>query len=164
MVLTDRLTMNANVGIVDAQFDETVLVPGSTVDIVKKGDKLPDVPGVTYNLSFDYSIPRDSGEYYLIGSFNFVDDTLELPGRRNDDVSGNGIDSSNVRPEYAVVDLRVGFISEQGWEANLFAENLFDEEAVYGFNDAIAFNLSGADPTVRNRPRTIGVSVMFPFN
>ncbi|MGI9272934.1 MAG: TonB-dependent receptor [Woeseiaceae bacterium] len=162
--LSDRLTVNANIGIVDAQFDETVLVPGSTVDIVKKGDKLPDVPAYTYNLSFDYSIPAQQGEFFIVGNLNYVDDTLELPGRRNDDVSGNGIDSSNVRPEYAIVDMRVGFVSEKGWEATLFAENLFDEVALYGFNDAIAFAFPGSDPTVRNRPRTVGVSLMYPFN
>jgi outer membrane receptor protein involved in Fe transport len=95
---------------------------------------------------------------------NYVDQTLELPGRADDDVSGNGIDSTNVRPDYTIVDLRVGYISESGWEASLFADNTFDEAAIYGFNDAIAFALPGSDPTVRNRPRTIGVSLLYNFN
>jgi iron complex outermembrane receptor protein len=162
--LSENLTLNANLGIVDAQFDQTVLVPGSTIDIVRKGDKLPDVPETTYNISLDYSIPRDSGEYYVVANLNYVDETLELPGRPNDDITGNGIDSGNVRPDYTVVDLRIGYISENGWEAAVFAENLFDEEAIYGFNDAIAFAFPVSDPTVRNRPRTIGVSLMYPFN
>jgi iron complex outermembrane receptor protein len=162
--VTDRLTLNANLGIIDAQFDESLVPAGSMNDIVLKGDKLPDVPELTYNVSFDYAIPATKGEYFIVANVNFVDETLELPGRSNDDVTGNGIDSSNVRPDYTVVDMRIGFVSEKGWEATLFAENLFDEEALYGFNDAIAFAFPGSDPTVRNRPRTIGLSVMYPFN
>ncbi len=121
------------------------------------------MPELTYNIGFDYTIPASRGEYYVLGNLNYVDETLELPGLPSDDVTGNGIDSTNVRPDYTVVDVRVGYISEAGWEAALFAENLFDEEAIYGFNDAIAFAFPGSDPTVRNRPRTIGASVLWRF-
>lgn len=162
-LLGDNATLNVNYGYVDAHFDETVLVPGSTADIVQKGDLLADVPEFTINIALDYTIPATNGEYYVLGSWNYVDETLELPGRPGDDVSPNGIDSSNVRPAYELFDLRVGFISEKGWEAAVFAENLFDEEALYGFNDAIAFAFPGDDPTVRNRPRTIGVSFLYNF-
>ena len=168
--VNDNLMLYANLGSIDAQFDETVLVPGSTQDIVQKGDKLSDVPEITYNLGFDYSIPRSGGEFYVLGNLNFVDETLELPGRSSDDVLPNGIDSGNVRPDYTIVDLRFGYISENGWEAALFAENVTDEEAIYGFNDAIAFACTAgtcgtaSDPTVRNRPRTIGVSFQYNFD
>ncbi len=161
--LSDNLTLSANLGYVDAQFEETVLVPGSTVDIVQAGDLLADVPELTYNIALDYTIPASGGEFYVLGNLNYVDETLELPGLASDDVTGNGIDSTNVRPDYTVVDVRFGYISESGWEAALFAENLFDEEAIYGFNDAIAFAFPGSDPTVRNRPRTIGASVLWRF-
>lgn len=164
VAISDQLTINANLGYVDAQFDETILVPGSTTDIVQKGDHLADVPELSYNLSFDYVIPANSGEYYVVGSLNHVDETLELPGRADDDVTGNGIDSTNVRPSYTVVDFRVGYVSEAGWEAAVFIDNAFDEEAIYGFNDAIAFAFPGSDPTVRNRPRTVGLSVLWRFN
>jgi iron complex outermembrane receptor protein len=161
--VSDNLTLFANLGYVDAQFEETVLSPDDVV-IVEKGDLLADVPEVTYNIGFDYIIPRDSGEYFILGNLNYVDETLELPGRADDDVSGNGIDSTNVRPDYTVVNLRLGYISESGWEAALFADNVTDEEAIYGFNDAIAFAFPGSDPTVRNRPRTIGVSFQYNFD
>ena len=79
-------------------------------------------------------------------------------------MSWNGIDSTNVRPDYTVVDLRVGYVSPTGWEAAVFADNAFDEEAIYGFNDAIAFAFPGSDPTVRNRPRTVGVTFQYNFD
>ena len=124
---------------------------------------LADVPELTYNISLDYTVPRNDGELYVMGSLNYVDQTLELPGRASDDISGNGIDSTNVRPDYSVVDFRIGFVSDSGWEAALFVDNAFDEEAIYGFNDAIAFAFPGSDPTVRNRPRTVGISANYRF-
>jgi outer membrane receptor protein involved in Fe transport len=139
--------------------------PDGSVQFVTKGDQLPDVPELSYNVAFDYTIPANSGEFYVLGSVNYVDETLEIPGSADTDVSGPGIDSTNVRPDYTIVDARIGYISESGWEASIFADNLFDEEALYGFNDAIAFNFPDVgDPTVRNRPRTIGVSFQYNFD
>ncbi len=161
--LGDNATFNFNLGYIDAQFEETVQIPGSP-PIVEKGDLLADVPKWTYYISLDYTIPANSGEYYVLGSLNYVDETLELPGRPDDDITGNGIDSTNVRPDYTLLNLRGGYISESGWEAALFIENVTDQVAIYGFNDAIAFAFPGSDPTVRNRPRTVGVSVLFRFD
>ena len=160
--INDNFTLNAGLGYVDAQFNETILSPDDVV-IVEKGDLLADVPELTWNLGLEYTIPASAGEYYLLGSVNYVDETLESPGRADDDLSGAGIESGNVRSDYTLVDLRAGYVSESGWEVSVFADNATDEEAVYGFNDAIAFTFSPADPTVRNRPRTIGVSALWRF-
>jgi len=158
----EYLMLTAGLGYVDAQFNETILSPDDVV-IVEKGDLLADVPELTWNIGLEYTIPASSGEYYLLGSVNFVDETLEVPGRSDDDVSDSGIDSGNVRSDYTLVDLRAGYISESGWEVSLFVDNATDEEAIYGYNDAIAFAFSPADPTVRNRPRTLGVSAVWRF-
>ena len=161
--VNENLTISAGLGYVDAQFEETVLSPDGVV-IVEKGDLLADVPELTWILSADYTIPASSGEYFVLGSLNYVDETLEVPGQPGDDLTGNGIDSGNVRSSYTILDLRAGYISESGWEVSLFVDNATDEEAVYGYNDAIAFAFPGSDPTVRNRPRTIGVSALWRFN
>ena len=163
--VSDNLTLTANLGYTDAQFDQTLQSPDGSVEFVTKGDLLPDVPELMYNIGFDYAIPAgNGGEYYVMGNLNHVDETLETPGRKSTDISGSGIDSTNVRPDYTILDLRVGYISDSGWEAALFIDNVTDEEAIYGFNDAIAFNFPDVgDPTVRNRPRTIGISANFNF-
>ncbi len=161
--VSDNVTISAGLGYVDAQFEETVLSPDG-VAIVEKGDLLADVPELTLNLSIDYTIPADSGEYFLLGSMNFVDETLEVPGLSTDNLNSNGIDSGNVRSDYTIFDLRAGFISEDGWELSLFIDNATDEVALYGYNDAIAFAFPGSDPTVRNRPRTIGLSGLWRFD
>jgi len=161
--ISDNLTLSAGLGYVDAQFEETVLSPDGVV-IVERGDLLADVPEITFNVALDYTIPASRGEYYVLGNLNYVDETLEVPGQPDDDLTGNGIDSGNVRSDYTVVDLRAGYISESGWDLSLYVDNATDEEAVYGYNDAIAFAFPGSDPTVRNRPRTVGVPLLYNFD
>jgi len=156
--LSENLTFNAGLGYIDAEFKDNVPSAG-----IESGDSLADVPELTYNLSLDYVIPADAGEFFVVGSYNYVDETLEIPGKAGDDVSGAGIDSGNERPDYGIFDLRAGYTSEEGWEAVVFVDNVTDEEAIYGYNDAIAFAFEGSDPTVRNRPRTIGASVSYAF-
>jgi len=160
----DDLTVSAGFGYIDAQFEETVLSPGGG-PIVTAGDKLADVPEISLNLSLDYTVPASrGGEYYFLGNVNYVDETQELPGLPGDDLTPNGIDSGNTRPSYTILNLRAGYISDKGWEAAVFIENATDETAIYGYNDAIAFAFAGSDPTTRNRPRTIGFSVLWRFD
>ncbi len=161
--ISENFMLSAGLGYVEAQFEETVLSPDGVV-IVEKGDLLADVPELTFNLTLDYTIPASRGEYFLLGSANYVDETLEVPGQADDDLTGNGIDSGNVRSSYTLIDLRAGYISESGWEVSLFVDNATDEVAIYGYNDAIAFAFPGSDPTVRNRPRTVGVSGLWRFD
>lgn len=159
----DNFMLNAGIGYVDAQFNKTELSPDDVI-IVEKGDLLADVPELTWNLGLEYTIPASRGEYYLLGNVNYVDQTLEVVGRADDDVSGSGIDSGNVRSDYTILNLRAGYINESGWEVSIYVDNATDEEAIYGYNDAIAFAFSPGDPTVRNRPRTAGVSALWRFD
>lgn len=156
--ITANLTISAGLGYIDAEFKDDVPSAG-----IEAGDHLADVPELTYNLSVDYIMPADDGEYFVVGTYNYVDETLEIPGQANDDVSGNGIDSGNVRPDYGLLNLRAGYTSSEGWEAVVFVDNVTDEEAIYGYNDAIAFTFAVTDPTVRNRPRTVGASISYSF-
>ena len=161
--VNENFTITAGLGYVDAQFEETIGSP-SGILIVEKGDLLADVPELTWILAADYTIPASSGEYFVMGSVNYVDETLEVPGQPDDDLIPNGIDTGNVRSSYTILDLRAGYVSEAGWEVSLFVDNATDETALYGYNDAIAFAFPGSDPTVRNRPRTVGVSALWRFD
>ncbi len=156
--VSERLTLNAGFGYTDAEFTESVPSAG-----IAKGDQLTDVPEMTASLSADWTMPLTSGEIFVLGSVNYVDETLETPGRANTDVSGLDIDSGNVKPSYTIANLRVGYASLKNWEAALFVNNLTDEVAIYSYNDAIVFNLPGFDRTARNRPRTIGLTAQYNF-
>ncbi|MFC6632717.1 TonB-dependent receptor [Microbulbifer taiwanensis] len=156
--VTERLTLNAGVGYTDAEFTETVSTAGIT-----EGDRLTDVPEMTASLSADWSMPLASGEVFVLGSINYVDETLEVPGSASSDVSGFDIDSGNAKPSYTIANLRIGYASFENWEASFFVDNLTDEVAIYSYNDAIVFNLPGFDRTARNRPRTMGLSAQYSF-
>jgi len=156
--ISANLNVSAGLGYINAEFKDDVPSAG-----IESGDSLADVPELTYNISVDYVIPAASGEYFVVGTYNYVDETLEIPGTSNTDVSGNGIDSGNVRPDYGLLNLRAGYTSSEGWEALVFVDNVTDEEAIYGYNDAIAFTFPVTDPTVRNRPRTVGASISYSF-
>ena len=157
-LLTDNFTLSAATGYTDAKFKEAAESAG-----IAKDDKLADVPEWTVNVTLDYIIPVSYGEYFAVFNYNWVDDTLELPGRKSTDVSGNDIISGNVKPSYEIMDLRLGFTSDNNWEALLYVDNLSDEEAIYTYSDALAFNIGQYDRTVRNRPRTIGASITYNF-
>ena len=156
--LTDNLTLSAGLGYTNAEFTETVSQAG-----VVKGDKLPDVPEFTASVNVDWSAPFRQGELFFLGSVNYVDDTLEIQGDSNTDVSGFSIDSGNVKPSFTLVNLRLGYQSDSNWQASFFIDNATDEEAYFSYNDAIAVNVPGFDRTARNRPRTFGISAQFDF-
>ena len=156
--ITDNLGLNMGVGYTDAEFKDDVPEAG-----IESGDLLADVPEWTYNISLDWTIPTKSGEVFSVLSYSYVDETLELAGQPDDDLSGNGIISGNVKPDYEIVDLRVGYTSDGNWEAVLFVDNLTDEEAIYTYSDVLAFNIPAYDRTVRNRPRTYGLSLSYNF-
>jgi iron complex outermembrane receptor protein len=92
-----------------------------------------------------------------------VDETLEFIGEADDDVSGNGVISGNAKPDYGILDMRIGFSSKANWEWVVYVDNVTDEEAIFSYSDALAFNLPVYDRTVRNRPRTIGTSFTYNF-
>jgi iron complex outermembrane recepter protein len=156
--ITDNFGLNFNVGYIDAEFKDDV--PGTNI---KSGDYLADVPEWTYNLSLDYVIPTNSGEFFAVFSYNYVDEQQELAGQPDDDLTEGGIISGNIKPDYEILDLRIGFSSENNWETVVFVDNMTDEEAIYTYSDVLAFNITDYDRTVRNRPRTYGVSVSYNF-
>ena len=134
--VNENLTANFSLGYTEAEFQDDVPEAG-----VESGDLLADVPEWTYNLTLDYVIPVDNGEYFAVFNYNYVDETLELSGSANDDISANGIISGNSKPDYEIVNLRVGFTSDDQWEVILFVDNATDEEAIYSYSDALAFNI-----------------------
>ena len=156
--LTENLVMDFNVGYTDAEFTEDVSDAG-----IQDGDKLADVPEWTFNAVLDWTVPMDSGQFFTLFSYTWVDDSLELAGQSNTNVAGQGIISGNVKPSYEILDLRIGYNSDNQWQAVVFVDNLTDEKAMYTYSDVLAFNIGAYDRTVRARPRTIGIGLSYEF-
>lgn len=159
--LTEQFTLTAGLGLTEAEFTNTVSLGGS--NIITAGDRLADVPETTFSLSGDYIWPTAKGEIFALASINYVDEVLERAGQVDTNVSVSGIVQGNVRPSYTLVDARIGYTSASNWEIALFADNLTNEEAFFSFQDVIAVPTGTFDRTVRNRPRTIGVSFKYDF-
>ena len=157
--LSDNLTLTAGFGYTEAEFTQSVPQAG-----VSSGDRIPDVPEFTAAASVEWSTPYRDGDIFVLGSVNYVDETLEILGSSSTDVASCClIESTNVRPDYTLVNLRVGYISDSRWQASIFVDNLTDEEAYFSYSDNIVVPVPAYDRTSRNRPRTIGVSAQFDF-
>lgn len=157
--LTETLTLIGGFGYTSAEFTQSVAQAG-----INNGDLLTDVPEFTASVSLDWAAPWRSGELFALGNLSYVDDTLEIPGSASTDVAACcTIDSTNVKPSYTLLNLRLGYISNNDWQASVFIDNATDEEAYYSYNDAIAVNVPGFDRTARNRPRSIGIAAQFNF-
>jgi iron complex outermembrane receptor protein len=156
--VTDNFTVSIGASYTDAELLDDVPTAG-----VSEGDKLTDVPEWTANITLDYTLPGEEGDWFGIASYNYVDETLEFIGEADDDVSGNGVISGNAKPDYGILDMRIGFSSKANWEWVVYVDNVTDEEAIFSYSDALAFNLPVYDRTVRNRPRTIGTSFTYNF-
>jgi outer membrane receptor protein involved in Fe transport len=157
-LVTDNFLIDFNVGYTDAEFTEDA--PGTGIE---DGDKLADVPEWTFNAVFDWTIPMNAGQIFTLLSYTWVDDTLELAGQASDDTVPQGIVSGNVKPDYDMVNLRLGYNSDSNWQVVFFVDNLTDEEALYTYSDVLAFNIGAYDRTVRARPRTTGLGFTYAF-
>ena len=157
-LITENLVLNFALGYTDAEFKEDVPEAG-----IEDGDLLADVPEYNFNFNLDWAFPVSSGEYFVVFNYNYVDETLELPGQPDDDVSAEGIVSGNVKPDYEIMDLRIGYTADSGWELLAFVDNLTDEEAIYSYTDVLALQPQNYDRTVRNRPRTAGIGFTYRF-
>ncbi|MEM9254584.1 MAG: TonB-dependent receptor [Pseudomonadota bacterium] len=156
--LTDNLRVSLGAGYTVAELKDTIAEAG-----VSSGDRLPDVPEWTANVTLDYTIPAESGEWFGVVNYNYVDETLEFVGEAGDDVTDFGVISGNRKPEYNLFDVRIGFTSDASWEWLFYVDNVTDEDAIFSYSDTLAINLTSYDRTVRNRPRTFGTSFTYNF-
>jgi outer membrane receptor protein involved in Fe transport len=107
------------------------------------GTELANVPDMTASLATTYTFP-------VLGNNGFLRADIQYTGN-----SYNWVDL-NVRqrlPSYTLVNFRIG-IDTGRWRTELFAENLFDEQAVLAQT-----RINGEYST--NRPRTVGLRATF---
>jgi outer membrane receptor protein involved in Fe transport len=127
---------------IEAEFDED-LPTGAFL----KGDRLPDVPDYNLGLAATYSFTVfDNLDGFLRGDFLLVgSQSLIRPA----------FDSSETVDGYGNINLRLGIDAER-WYAQLFVDNLTDEDAEL----TAEFSRGGY---YRLKPRTIGLTVGLHF-
>lgn len=144
----DGLFVQAAAGYTDAQFTEDV--PG----LVSNGDAVQQVPEWTASATIDYTRPLTS-EY---------DGFVRVDAAHVGSSISRVVDSANprIRPSYEIVNLRIG-VRTEAYEIVAFADNLFDEDAVFSDNRTLAAEAAGRPRIVRNRPLTIGLDLRYNF-
>jgi iron complex outermembrane receptor protein len=147
---TERLQLTAGITYTDAGLEADAPSVGG-----HKGDRIQDVPKWQAGASGQYRAPiRD-------GYTGF----LRLDGQYTGKSYVN-FDQANpeyTKPSYLLVNFRVGADTPQGWEVTLFADNLFNKQAILSLPDSLIFNLADLPRYAVNRPRTIGVNVRRDF-
>jgi outer membrane receptor protein involved in Fe transport len=158
----------------ESEFDSTV-VDGSMNVLagLRDGNRLASVPQFQIAATASYTFPIATHEGFFAATFQHVGSRFTQPsdqeGNPRSFVSGlafggaSGMDATVLNlelPSYQIMNLTAG-INFEDWELLVYANNLFDENALLSFDRErggrarLAFNT--------NTPRTIGVTARFHF-
>jgi iron complex outermembrane receptor protein len=129
-------------------YTDSKLVGDSDFLKATDGDKAPFTPEFTVSAMAEYAGSISRGlEGFLNLNFQHVGERFQAFDRD---------DPTNLNfPAYEVFGARVGLRTD-GWEVDLFAENLFDERAILS-RDFYPFSETAGTRTYIVRPRTVGI-------
>ncbi|MEY2909573.1 MAG: Pesticin receptor precursor [Pseudomonadota bacterium] len=171
---TAGLTLTANIGYLDAEYDQ-YSVPGPDGNLVdKSGFDLRKAPELTYSVGANWEVEVAS-DVFVVTNVNY---------RYRDDYAVNA--SSNGGPKHYSVDplMQDGFglldasinLETENWRLSIFGKNLTDESYMYHVLDVAAgFSATSAtDPSpvytpglwtfgTMNRPRYFGAELQYQF-
>ena len=120
---TDSLNLFANVGLIDATFDEVISYDdlGTKIDI-SDTYTITNTPDTTANLGFSYSIEADIGSFIINGNYYY---------RSDYDLAV--VDNLLSQDGYGLLNFGVNWYSNDGhWNAGLHWKNVTDEEYLVG--------------------------------
>ena len=163
---------------VESEFDSTVVdSSGAVLGGVADGNRLASVPEKQFAVATTYNFAEplwNSDDTYLNASWQYVGDRYTQP---SDQVAGAGTFVSGLAfggatgaevtqldlnlPSYNILNLSAGVVFGD-WEALLYINNVFDENALLSFDRERGGRARLAYRT--NQPRTVGVTFRMHFN
>ena len=150
-VPVEGLNISMGFGYTDAEITQGNFLAGT-----EEGDRVTQVPEITFNAAAEYSFPLFSGwEGYVRGDYSYYDDSL----------SGNnsGILPPRVRDSFELLNFRIGAFQAGSWDLALFVKNATNEHANLSDNRSIAAEKPGRPRIMTNRPRSFGVEIRKDF-
>lgn len=146
-LLSDRLTMSANIGYLDAKYDEfSFLGPSGPVDL--SGFEFRRAPDFTGSLDATYQWQVGGGEAWVRGAYHFIGRHFVEQTNRAELENGSS----------HILDLSVNYATK-GVTVSLYGRNLTDEDSY-----AHGLNVSGLWAYASPRaPRTWGLEVVYNF-
>lgn len=152
--VSEGLTLALSGSYDDAKFTETV--PGV---LFQAGDRVPQVPRVTAQISADYDFPVTGEAFgFAHADYRYVGDSWSTNNALTNPETGRVVPL--IRPSYRVLDLRAGF--DYGHtEYALFIKNATNEIANLSDTNAVAGQAAGQSRVAVSAPRTIGMEVRY---
>jgi iron complex outermembrane receptor protein len=144
--ITDSLSIRSSLTLADATLEDSVPQLGVT-----GGERTPFTPEVAATFAMDYTRALGAGELFVSADLQYISDRT---------TGVTSLDSFDL-DEFTIASLRVGYGSGH-WNAYVFANNLFDERAMYDRGSRGLSTVSGEFITYA-RPRTIGVTLRRNF-
>lgn len=174
---TDNLYISFAGSVLESEFDSTVVDGnGDVVGGVEDGNRLASVPEIQLALSATYNFTDalfGSEETYMSASIQHVGDRITQP---SDQVAGAGSFSSGLAyrgatgaettdldlelDAYELINISAGLVYSD-WEANLYINNLTDENVDLSFDRERGGRARLGFRT--NQPRTIGLTLRKSF-
>ncbi|MCY4153858.1 MAG: TonB-dependent receptor [Gammaproteobacteria bacterium] len=147
----EGLYLSAGFGYTDAE----ITAGDNPISGLAKGDRVNQVPEVTFNATAEYTFPLFTNwEGYVRGDFSHYGDSLS---------ANNNATMPRVRPSFEILNLRLGMFQAGNWDLSLFVKNATNEHANLSDNRSIAAEKPGRPRIVTNRPRSIGLEVRKDF-
>ena len=128
----EGLNISMGLGYTDAK-----ITKGDDLIGTVKGDRILQVPEVTFNAAAEYSFPLVAGwEGYVRGDYSYYDDSLSA-----NNVSGTI--PPRVRDSFELLNFRIGAYQAGSWNVALFVKNATNDHANLSDNRSIAAEKPG---------------------
>lgn len=161
--------------LIEAEFNTTLPEPLATATGIRDGNRLPSVPEFQFSASGSYEWPvSDNADAYISASYSHVGSRFTQPADQENNprtfahgLPFNGMDGTETTtvdlllPSYDIVNLSAGIDFDSGLTFVLYANNIFDENALLSF-DRERGGRARLGYRV-NQPRTYGVTVRQSF-
>lgn len=147
----DGLSVSIGLGLTNAE-----ILEGSPLTGLSKGDRVQQVPKVTFNMAGEYTFPLISQwDGYIRADFAHYGNSLS---------SNNDAVTPRVRPAFDILDIRLGAIQyENNVDVSLFIKNATNEHANLSDAHSYAAEKPGRPRLLTNRPRTVGLELRKSF-
>ncbi len=155
IVLSERLTLNANIGILDTKYKEFITGDTASNQLVDISDQrhLVNSPDLDTYIGFNYEVPvKNIGTLTFLGDISYRDKTyLEI--NSSETLAQDG---------YSIANAAIRLDSEDGdWQFILGGKNLGDKRYRTHAFDLSAF--PGVELGYYNAPRTYSLSAKYSF-
>jgi len=148
------LGFNAGLGWLDAQFAQDAFIVNTVTNLqqtVSKGADLPFSPELTANAGVDYEIPLGArGRLVPRLQWSHVGEQLATPFRS----------VASIVPSRDVIDLRLTYAHDAGWQVEAFANNVADRTYIAA---QIQNSTSATGGIIYGAPRQYGIRIKADF-